>query len=116
MAEEIKTQTLEEQYIEKAKELFNDEELYKFSKHIEDAIYETSSTVIRLFKTWWEKQVIAQKKDLSDHINQDLKDSTKMINEKTFDDLMDEFINEKIKLLLTETSNKTEKIIYNPVK
>lgn len=42
MIKEIKTQTLEEQYIEKAKELFNDEELDKFSKHIEDAIYETS--------------------------------------------------------------------------
>lgn len=39
-----------------------------------------------------------------------------MVNEKTFDDLVDDFINEKIKLLLTETSNKTEKNIYNPVK
>lgn len=90
--------SLEEQYIEKAKEYFSDEELVELSEIIEKTIYETSSTVIKLYKNWWRKQVIAQKWDLSDHINQDLKNNTTQVNGMTFDDLVDNFIDEKIKI------------------
>lgn len=110
MSEEIKKRTVEEEFIEKGKEFFSDKELVDLSD-IEEAIYETSSAVIRLFKTWWIEEVLSQKWDLSDHINQDLKNNKTQVNGKTFDDLVDEFIDAKIKKLTEETVWKNENVL-----